>query len=163
MPDDDDTTLISRRNFVILYRHEDGLRIQRTGYIEDDVADLLASKLSVVGTTKQSPRRTPRQDSASGVVYFVRERRSMAIKIGYTANLKERLSTLSSCKLDQLELVASIPGSFAVEKAVQRHFAAFRIRGEWFEPCPELVNLIDGIAGGSIGRAEFTAIVESYI
>lgn len=68
-------------------------------------------------------------------VYFMRRER--LIKIGTTYNLKQRASVLNATVL------ARMPGSYSEEARLHNQFANLRRHGEWFEPGPELMKLIN--------------------
>ena len=72
------------------------------------------------------------------LVYFIRN--GSRVKIGWTTNLKSRLSSLS---LPADAVALTIPGGPDTEKMMHRRFAAARVaRTEWFEAVPELEAFI---------------------
>lgn len=77
----------------------------------------------------------PAPESGQAWVYFMR--RENLIKIGTTYNLWQRAAVLNATVL------AKTPGSYSEEKRMHKRFAALRRHGEWFEPGPELVALIN--------------------
>jgi hypothetical protein len=54
------------------------------------------------------------------------------VKIGFTANLNQRMHSLSTANHRPIELLASWPGNKADEKAIHARFSDIRVRGEWF-------------------------------
>jgi len=54
------------------------------------------------------------------------------VKIGYTANLNQRMHSLGTANHRPIELLASWAGDKADEKALHQRFAELRVRGEWF-------------------------------
>jgi hypothetical protein len=72
---------------------------------------------------------------AQSMVYYVRIRDT--IKIGYTVNMQARFAGLM---VD--ELLATEPGGEDLEGMRHRQFAALRIRGERFQPGPDLMSHI---------------------
>lgn len=72
-----------------------------------------------------------------GWIYFMR--REHLIKIGTTTDLRRRAQQLNA------EILARTPGSYAEEKRLHHRFASLRRHGEWFEPAPELMSLINAI------------------
>lgn len=68
-------------------------------------------------------------------VYFMRRER--LIKIGTSYELKRRAATLNAT------VVAKTPGSYSEEARLHNRFASLRRHGEWFEPGPELMALIN--------------------
>lgn len=72
--------------------------------------------------------------SPTSSVYFARMKGTVLVKIGYSANVFERLCTLqTACPLDiVIEMVYPTPMYKVYERALHLHLAAFRVRGEWF-------------------------------
>lgn len=62
------------------------------------------------------------------------------IKIGFSGDLKQRLSHLS-CEFDGLTLLGSAPGDREAERALHRIFRTHRVKGEWFKPTRKIMNL----------------------
>ncbi|MGW5197350.1 GIY-YIG nuclease family protein [Streptomyces spiralis] len=75
--------------------------------------------------------------SFEGWVYFMRRER--LIKIGTTTDLQRRARELNATVL------ARCVGSYSEEARLHAKFAALRRHGEWFEPAPELMDLINAI------------------
>ena len=75
--------------------------------------------------------------SSGNWVYFMRRER--LIKIGTTCNLKQRAQQLNATVL------ARVPGGYTEEAQMHARFASLRTHGEWFEPGPELLELINRI------------------
>ena len=78
------------------------------------------------------------------VVYFVRAKTLGLIKIGLTMNMNDRMKTLRVGSPDQLELVGAVMDRDAdrLEGRLHARFADHRSHGEWFHPCPELLEVI---------------------
>lgn len=73
-------------------------------------------------------------------VYFAqRQDAEGLVKIGVSAFLDWRLRDLGWQQKVALGLLASAPGDFPDEGRVHRHFAADRVKGEWFNPSAELL------------------------
>lgn len=70
-------------------------------------------------------------------VYFLRRER--LIKIGYSIDPVIRASGLNA------ELLAAVPGDWALEKKMHAQFAHLRSTGEWFEPGEDLVGYINAL------------------
>lgn len=81
--------------------------------------------------------RQPASTSFEGWVYFMRRER--LIKIGTTTNLPRRAQQLNAT------ILAKCPGSYTEEAQLHAKFADLRRHGEWFEPGPELMKLINAI------------------
>ncbi len=74
-------------------------------------------------------------------VYFA-QRSDGLIKIGVARDVFARMSNLQRSG-GPLCLLGSMPGSYAVELAVHRLFAADRVEGEWFRPTERLFHFIE--------------------
>lgn len=75
------------------------------------------------------------------VVYFVQA--GEFIKIGTTTNLRARIAALQNGSPFPITLLHTLPGACEKERAIQKHFYEFRIRGEWYEDAPELRRFIE--------------------
>lgn len=92
---------------------------------------LCADHLEMAAAAAPPRRRAGTHDP---LVYFMRN--GSRIKIGWTTNLKARLSALS---LPKDAVVLTIPGGPAEEDAMHQRFANVRVGwSEWFEATPEL-------------------------
>lgn len=69
-------------------------------------------------------------------VYFAMQ--AKRIKIGIAANVQSRLLNLQSDTGGPVELIASVAGTPALERALHMKLKAHRIEGEWFHDCPEV-------------------------
>lgn len=68
-----------------------------------------------------------------GIVYFIQDAVTMAIKIGFCLKKPEkRLSALQTGNSNTLRLLGHVPGSESHEKRLHRQFSHFHIQGEWF-------------------------------
>jgi len=79
-------------------------------------------------------------------VYFVQSGDDGPIKIGFSTNIRMRIDNLSVGSPDPLHLLAAIRGGRAEERKMHRMFKDARLHGEWFEPVPELLETISGMA-----------------
>lgn len=73
-------------------------------------------------------------------IYFIADHQMQAIKIGYSKNVPDRLSTLQTASARPLVLLGTMPGSVYDEQRLHRRFE--RLHGEWFRPTGELVQFI---------------------
>lgn len=71
--------------------------------------------------------------SKPGFVYIIQF--SDRVKIGFTEDLARRLKELPHDRV-----LAVTPGSLTTEKQFHRRFEHLRIRGEWFQAAPDLLN-----------------------
>ena len=77
----------------------------------------------------------------SEYVYFIQVEDNGPIKIGMTSDPtgNSRLKAIQTSNPYNLKLLSIIESN---EREIQKRFAKYRIKGEWFEPSPELFNFI---------------------
>lgn len=80
-----------------------------------------------------------------GFIYFIQGQSGGPIKIGYAENVKNRIKTLQTGYFETLIILATYPGGVTQEKQLHERFNHIRLRGEWFKPEPELLELIDKV------------------
>jgi hypothetical protein len=88
-----------------------------------------------------------------GFIYFMEA--GDFIKIGYTRSPAARGIKMSTDNPFPLRLLHIEDGTFKRETLYHRHFAAIRVRGEWFHKTPELLTFIEQrkrIIGGGRSR-----------
>ena len=86
------------------------------------------------------------RNEADRGVYFVQAGAAGPIKIGVSADITARLKELQTASPYPLRLLATLDGATQkTETQLHQHFASARRHGEWFEPVPELLALINGI------------------
>lgn len=74
------------------------------------------------------------------MIYFVQAKEGGPIKIGYSANVWKRMSSLRSSNPEYLNLLGVMEGDRTEEKRVHSLFK--RKQGEWFDDSPELQEFI---------------------
>lgn len=74
----------------------------------------------------------------TGFCYFIGAVGMSLVKIGYAANVKARLNHMQVNSPVELVLLAVAPGGAYRERAYHFQFGEHRVRGEWFERCPEI-------------------------
>jgi hypothetical protein len=75
-------------------------------------------------------------------VYFIQSDAG-PIKIGHSdVGARSRLSQLQTSSPIGLKLLKVLPGTIKLERELHRKFAQYRLRGEWFQPSPELLEFI---------------------
>lgn len=78
-----------------------------------------------------------------GTIYFIKSTISHEIKIGFTSSdAAKRLSTIQTSHPYKLELLAQVPGDRKFEKSLHQKFEQYRLKGEWFQPHPDIINFI---------------------
>jgi hypothetical protein len=83
------------------------------------------------------------------IVYFVQAAGQLEspIKIGFTTegNLEDRLISLQTGNPYRLRILATMLGGQQAEKRLHKSFEHAHVLGEWFDPTPALLALIDGL------------------
>lgn len=80
-------------------------------------------------------------------VYFIQAVSGGPIKIGVGSDPASRLLALQPGNPEQLRIAGVIRGGgYARERDLHTRFRASRLYGEWFEPTPELLTLIESEA-----------------
>jgi len=74
-------------------------------------------------------------------VYFIRVGKDGPVKIGYAADAAIRLQQLQVCHPETLHLIRTIDGGSKGEAWLHDRFYHHRIRGEWFNFCPEMMEV----------------------
>jgi hypothetical protein len=83
----------------------------------------------------------PRSPRVLGWVYFARA--GDEIKIGHSRQVDIRLSQLQYGLEHELVLLATIRGGLGREQQYHAKFHRWRLHGEWFSPCDEILAEID--------------------
>lgn len=89
------------------------------------------------------------QPEVRGFVYFIHAPEINRVKIGFSTNLKERISALSMASPTELILMGSVHGTYADEAALHRRFSALRHHREWFNGAATLISYIETVLAGS--------------
>ncbi len=77
------------------------------------------------------------------MIYFVYNKNHDAIKIGFSESPYERIKEIQRNCLDQLKMIGTMPGDRNDEKSLHARFSEIRIRFEWFQNTPELMEFIN--------------------
>lgn len=96
-----------------------------------------------------SPGKRPRvfRDNADiACVYFV-EDATGAVKIGYSASIKNRLASLRTGSANALRVLLLLRGGRELEAELHRKFARQRLSGEWFRKDENLRDFIENPIG----------------
>lgn len=76
------------------------------------------------------------------MIYFIQAVAGGPIKIGKAVDVRRRLIQLQKQYSLQLTVLGVIEGYTQEEKSFHEMFAMSRVRGEWFEQSPELIDFI---------------------
>jgi len=94
---------------------------------------------------KEEARIIAYRNRYPGFVYSIQGESGGPIKIGYTQDIKARLSSIQTGHPDILVLLACFPGNTKDERKLHEKFDAFRLRGEWFKPSEFILKQIEEI------------------
>lgn len=82
-------------------------------------------------------------------VYFVSIEGLEPIKIGRARDVDSRLKSLQVATPNKIELLAKFKGPYYAEQFLHDMYKEFNVRGEWFTPVAEILELIDLINSGN--------------
>lgn len=82
------------------------------------------------------------RDLARCSVYFIQNARSGHVKIGFSTDVRSRLSALQTSQADSLVLIRLIDGGPATERWLHRRFGHLSLRGEWFAFDSDMLTII---------------------
>jgi len=83
------------------------------------------------------------------VVYFLQAGSEGFIKIGFTSGRsKNRQRCCQTYHHETIDLLVETPGTIQDETALHRMFDKYNVRGEWFRPVPEILDVIRAIQDG---------------
>lgn len=93
-------------------------------------------------------------------VYFLRPRGSNGpVKIGCSKAPKSRVAVLEANLPWRLEIAASLPGSYDLERRFHARFLDQHTRREWFDWSPELEETIEAVRTGVFDTSALPAPV----
>lgn len=139
-PDDEDRRHQRRGVYAVLdeFRDEPEIlpKIAWLAQLYAAGAELTEEHIRRAARTVKVAVVSERKKYATAVVYYVRV--GDRCKIGTTVNLQSRMQSLCP-----EEILATEPGSYAVESRRHKQFARLRTAGEWFEYRDELVEHVE--------------------
>ena len=77
------------------------------------------------------------------MIYFIQNTETKHIKIGYSDNVRNRLSDLQISSPHELTILTICEGGIELEKELHNKFNDYYVRGEWFNPSEELINYVN--------------------
>lgn len=92
-----------------------------------------------------------------GYVYFLQDKSTGYIKIGFSTQLEKRIKALGTGLPEKPELLARIKAYAHEEARYHTMFCGDRIRGEWFKPSVRIMNYIKDLHDSTNmdGRKQF--------
>lgn len=76
------------------------------------------------------------------MIYFITEKGSHYVKIGYSEDPVKRLKELQTGNPRKLKILGILPGLFEAEKGYHEAFSKYRVQGEWFKNTGKLKSCI---------------------
>jgi hypothetical protein len=80
-----------------------------------------------------------------GFVYFVQSGDDGLIKIGYTSDIRKRISSIKTCTPTPIKLLGYIEGDYLTERELHKKFKKYNSRGEWFTCTKEIIDYINEV------------------
>ncbi len=102
--------------------------------------NLAAGIISELPTLIDTPHVSSAAARRKGYVYFVLV--AERVKIGFTSNPQNRLGNLQVGLYETIDLYVAVPGTQWDEHQVHDTLARHRLKGEWFEACQPVMNLL---------------------
>ena len=83
-------------------------------------------------------------------VYFIQADENGPIKIGFTSgDPQRRLNQLQTAHPAALRLIGAIKGTTAQERELHKRLSEWRLKGEWFEPHPSVMAVVQETLAGA--------------
>ena len=93
-------------------------------------------------------------------IYFIQRGFDGPVKIGFSTDIKKRLSALQTSHDAKLRVIRAFDGSESDEASLHARFYKHRLQGEWFSPEPEILTGDIGLATLRINFASKREIAE---
>ena len=84
------------------------------------------------------------------MVYVIQQKNNGPIKIGESISLVSRMTVLKQGNPYSFNFLAAVDGNTDLESALHQRFNRYKIRGEWFHPCREILDYISNVEGDTI-------------
>lgn len=96
---------------------------------EKKAADQIRKEITVNKSVEKSKLKTD-----TGYVYFIQPENGGPIKIGYSKNVKNRLTTLQTSNAYKLVVIGEVNAPMVAEQKLHMYLKHAKTYGEWFEP-----------------------------
>jgi len=84
----------------------------------------------------------------NGTIYFFECETTREIKVGITSGkVEKRMASVQTARGHKISVLATIPGTTKLERALHERFAHCRLKGEWFSPHPDILEYIAQLQG----------------
>jgi hypothetical protein len=81
------------------------------------------------------------------VIYFIQAESGGPIKIGYAVDVTDRVAVLQTGHPEALCVLAICDGTQRDERQIHADLASYRLRGEWFDDCPQVREYMNRVGG----------------
>lgn len=96
----------------------------------------------VVAKREQPPKAALIENAKEAWIYFIQSADG-PVKIGFTSDIKKRMSNLRTSHPGDLKLIAQFPGTRHLERVIHAELWQHRLNGEWFADVPAVTKVID--------------------
>lgn len=97
------------------------------------------------------------------MIYIIESEKQQAIKIGYIVDksdleksferLRARVSGIQVGNPWELKIIGLIKGNYAEEQELHKQFSTYRLCGEWFSNCYEVMSIVRGMMSAELWKA----------
>lgn len=132
---------VNGKKYLEIKLFEQKLKVRRSKYPpsnEEDRMELIEGYVYIIGTTYQKP-----------------------VKIGFSANPWSRLKEITANHPEPLEILLTIRGEKRLESLLQKELREFRVKNEWFQLNPELVQLFLSFSQAEMTREDMFVGIRS--
>jgi hypothetical protein len=96
-----------------------------------------------LGIASEDQKRWVLEKGSVGTVYFIANAETGMIKIGFTSNLRQRMTNYRGHNVGDFD-VWHMPGSRNMERILLQRFRPIRRQGEWHYPHLQLIKYVMG-------------------
>jgi len=96
------------------------------------------------------------------MIYMILAPEVDRVKIGISAKVEQRLNNLQTSHSQDLCLVMMLDKPDKYERVLHKRFAKYRVRGEWFQMCPEIAEFIIFNFGWEYSKTPVTGITSAF-
>lgn len=88
------------------------------------------------------------EEAPIGCIYALEQGDREAIKFGFSRSLHTRLNTIRTASSSPVKLLAHYPATHAEERRLHKQLQKFRLKGEWYDPAPEIMAIVERMLRG---------------
>jgi hypothetical protein len=126
--------------FAVVRHDSPDLHVSKAGALGQIMSDGLEGRATMVPVeVPESPEKV------ESFIYIVQAGDDGPIKVGWTTDVKARLSWLSTDCWMPIRLLVAFPGSRRLEHKLHTQLKDYRVAGEWFRPVKELLDFANDL------------------